>query len=130
MKTWETKQDCEGGEICEFFFDYFFYFDWGTIALLSLATFIIFLGSSIHMLNNKNAAIKTLTMIIGVGAVFSISYFILSSNEILDNWKTLNSVPDEQTSQFVGMGLWSFYILLSLAAISIVATELLQKFKN
>lgn len=130
MKTWETKQDCEGGEICEFFFDYFIYLDWGTIALLSLATFIIFLGSSIHMLNNKNAAIKTLTMIIGVGTVFSISYFILSSNEVLDNWKTLNSVPDEQTSQFVGMGLWSFYILLSLAAISIVATELLQKFKN
>ena len=82
------------------------------------------------MLNNKNAAIKTLTMIIGVGTVFSISYFILSSNEVLDNWKTLNSVPDEQTSQFVGMGLWSFYILLSLVAISIVATELLQKFKN
>lgn len=124
------RTDCEGNKVCEFLFDYFIYFDWATLALLGIATFIIIIGSIIHMSNNKENAIKTLYMFGGVSIILLCSYFILASDNVNATWEILDPIPNKETSQLVGMGLWSFYILLSIAAVSVIITELSQRFSK
>lgn len=115
-------------EICMFFDQYFIYIDWATIALLGIATLIILVGSVIHIGNNKKAAIKTLTMCASICLVLCVSYFVLASDIVHSSYKPYNITAE--TSQFVGMGLWSFYILAGFATVAIIVTELLQRFSK
>ena len=55
-----------------------------------------------------------------------LSYFVLASDEVLSSYQKYDI--SKATSNMVGMGLWSFYILSTIAVISIVITEFSKKF--
>tara|TARA_B100001094_G_C17847905_1_gene631162 strand:- start:32 stop:376 length:345 start_codon:yes stop_codon:yes gene_type:complete len=99
---------------------------WITIIMLIVATIIILGFAIIQMINNKKAAKKSLLTGGGLIIVLLISYHIFASDEVLASYKKYN--VDAATSNMVGMGIWSFYILSLLAVSSIVYTEFSKKF--
>jgi len=101
----------------EFIGDYLYIFYWFTAALLLIATSIIIVFGIIGMVKNTQNAKKTILTSGGLVIVLSLAYFGFASDEVFETYKPgINS----ETSQLVGMGLWSFYILLSIAIASIV----------
>jgi tellurite resistance protein TehA-like permease len=113
------------GEFIENNLDIFY---WLTIVMLAFATFVILAFSLKHMINNKKAAKKTLLTAGGLTAVLLISYFGFASDEILSSYQKYNI--DSSTSNMVGMGIWSFYILSAIAVGSIIVAEFSKKFSK
>ena len=103
-------------------------FYWLTIIMLSVATLVIIVFSIKQMINNKKSAQKTLLTAGGLSIVLLITYYGLASNEVLASYQKYNIT--ETTSNMVGMGLWSFYILSSIAVVSIIVTEFSKKFSK
>ena len=77
---------------------------------------------------NSKSAKRTLLTGGGLIAVLLLSYFGLASDEVLVSYQKYNI--SASTSNMVGMGLWSFYILSIIAVASIVITELSKKFSK
>ena len=96
--------------------------------MLAVATLVILVFSVKHMITNSKAAKKTLITLGGLSLVLFLSYFILASDEVLSSYQKYDI--SGTTSNMVGMGLWSFYILSTIAVISIVVTEFSQKFSK
>ena len=113
------------GEFVENNLDAFY---WITIVMLSVAAVIIILFSIIQMANNKKAATKTLLTFGGLLMVLGLSYYVLSSDEVLSSYQKYGI--DNITSKIVGMGIWSFYILSSIAVGSIIISEISNKFSR
>ena len=103
-------------------------FYWLTVIMLAVATFVIVSFSVKNMITNSKAAKKTLLTGLGLIAVLLLSYFGLASDEVLMSYQKYNI--SAATSNLVGMGLWSFYILSIIAVASIVITELSKKFSK
>ena len=101
-------------------------FYWLTIIMMILSTIIILGFAIVHMINNKKAAKKSIMTGGGLIIVLLISYFVFASDEILPSYKKYN--VDSSTSNIVGMGIWSFYILSITAIASIVYAEFSKKF--
>ena len=113
------------GEFIENNLDIFY---WTTIIMLVIATFVIIIFSVIQMINNKKAATKTLLTVGGLLVVLGLSYYILSSDEVLSSYQKYGI--DNVTSKIVGMGIWSFYILSIIAIGSIIISEISNKFSS
>ena len=113
------------GEFIENNLDIFY---WTTIIMLVIATFVIIIFSVIQMINNKKAATKTLLTVGGLLVVLGLSYYILSSDEVLSSYQKYDI--DNITSKIVGMGIWSFYILSIIAIGSIIISEISNKFSS
>ena len=103
-------------------------FYWLTVIMLSLATLVIVSFSVKNMITNTKSAKKTLLTGGGLIAVLLLSYFGLASDEVSVSYQKYNI--NASTSNMVGMGLWSFYILSIIALASIVITELSKKFSK
>ena len=103
-------------------------FYWLTIIMLALATLVILAFSVKHMVTNNKAAKKTLITLAGLSLVLLLSYFVLASDEVLSTYQKYDI--SEATSNMVGMGLWSFYILSTIAVVSIIITEFSKKFSK
>ena len=103
-------------------------FYWLTIIMLTVATLVILAFSVKNMATNNKSAKKTLTSIGGLSLVLLISYFALASDEVLPTYQKYDI--SETTSNLVGMGLWSFYILSTIAVVSIIITEFSKKFSK
>ena len=113
------------GEFIENNLDVFY---WLTIVMLSIAAIVIIVFSVIQMVNNKKAATKTLLTVGGLLLVLGLSYYVLSSDEILSSYQKYGI--DNITSKIVGMGIWSFYILSSISVGSIIISEISNKFSR
>tara|TARA_B000000475_G_C15684892_1_gene319740 strand:- start:26 stop:370 length:345 start_codon:yes stop_codon:yes gene_type:complete len=113
------------GEFIENNLDIFY---WTTIIMLVIATFVIIIFSVIQMINNKKAATKTLLTVGGLLVVLGLSYYTLSSDEVLSSYQKYDI--DNITSKIVGMGIWSFYILSIIAVGSIIISEISNKFSR
>ena len=113
------------GEFIENNLDVFY---WLTIVMLSVASIVIIVFSVIQMVNNKKAATKTLLTVGGLLLVLGLSYYVLSSDEVLSSYQKygINNI----TSKIVGMGIWSFYILSIIAVGSIIISEISNKFSR
>ena len=96
--------------------------------MLAVATLVILAFSVKHMVTNNKAAKKTLITLVGLSLVLLLSYFVLASDEVLPTYQKYDI--SEATSNMVGMGLWSFYILSTIAVVSIVFTEFSKKFSK
>ena len=103
-------------------------FYWLTVIMLTLASFVILSFSVKNMITNSKSAKKTLLTGGGLIAVLLLSYFGLASDEVLVSYQKYDISPS--TSNMVGMGLWSFYILSIIAVASIIITELSKKFSK
>lgn len=103
-------------------------FYWITVIMLVVATFVIVSFSVKNMITNSKSAKKTLLTGGGLIIVLLLSYFGLASDEVLVSYQKYNI--SSSTSNMVGMGLWSFYILAIIAVSSIVITELSKKFSK
>ena len=103
-------------------------FYWLTVLMLAVATLVIVSFSVKNMITNSKSAKKTLLTGGGLIAVLLLSYFGLASDEVLVSYQKYNI--SAATSNMVGMGLWSFYILSIIAVASIVITELSKKFSK
>ena len=110
----------------EFIGDKLDYFYWFTASMLILATGIIIFFAIRGMIKNGKNAKKTIMTVGGLLSVLALSYFVFASDSVTAAMDKLNqklATGDEitsSTSQLVGMGLWSFYIFLSIAIASIV----------
>ena len=113
------------GEFIENNLDVFY---WLTIVMLSIAAIVIIVFSVIQMVNNKKAATKTLLTVGGLLLILGLSYYVLSSDEVLSSYQKYG--VDNITSKIVGMGIWSFYILSSIAVGSIIISEISNKFSR
>ena len=113
------------GEFIENNLDVFY---WLTIVMLSIAAIVIIVFSVIQMVNNKKAATKTLLTVGGLLLVLGLSYYVLSSDEVLSSYQKYGI--DNITSKIVGMGIWSFYILSSISVGSIIISEISNKFSR
>ena len=113
------------GEFIENNLDVFY---WLTIVMLSIAAIVIIVFSVIQMVNNKKAATKTLLTVGGLLLVLGLSYYVLSSDEVLSSYQKYGI--DNITSKIVGMGIWSFYILSSIPVGSIIISEISNKFSR
>ena len=80
----------------EFIGDKLDYFYWFTASMLILATGII---------------------VGGLLSVLALSYFVFASDQVSSSYDKYEITSS--TSQLVGMGLWSFYILIVVAVASI-----------
>jgi len=100
-------------------------FYWLTVIMLAIATLVIVSFSVKNMITNTKSAKKTLLTGAGLIAVLLLSYFGLASDEVSVSYQKYNI--SASTSNMVGMGLWSFYILSIIAVASIVFTELSKK---
>ena len=103
-------------------------FYWLTLIMLAIATLVIVSFSVKNMITNTKSAKKTLLTGGGLIAVLLLSYFGLASDEVSVSYQKCNI--SASTSNMVGMGLWSFYILSIIALASIVITELSKKFSK
>ena len=103
-------------------------FYWLTLIMLAVATLVIVSFSVKNMITNTKSAKKTLLTGGGLIAVLLLSYFGLASDEVSVSYQKYNI--SASTSNMVGMGLWSFYILSIIALASIVITELSKKFSK
>ena len=103
-------------------------FYWLTLIMLAIATLVIVSFSVKNMITNTKSAKKTLLTGGGLIAVLLLSYFGLASDEVSVSYQKYNI--SASTSNMVGMGLWSFYILSIIALASIVITELSKKFSK
>jgi len=103
-------------------------FYWFTILMFSVATCVIIAFEIIGMITNHKNSKKTLLSIGGLLAVLALAYFGFSSDEVFDSYAQYGIT--NSTSKFVGMGLWSFYILLFVAVISIIVTGTLNRINN
>ena len=110
------------GEFIENNLDIFY---WLTIIMLIVATIIILGFALIQIISNSKAAKKTLMTSGGLIAVLLLSYG-LASDEVLTSYQKYN--VDSSTSNMVGMGLWSFYLLSATAIVAIVFSEFSKKF--
>ncbi|MBT4478904.1 MAG: hypothetical protein HOC66_05800 [Flavobacteriales bacterium] len=113
------------GEFIENNLDVFY---WLTIVMLSIAAIVIIVFSVIQMVNNKKAATKTLLTVGGLLLILGLSYYVLSSDEVLSSYQKYGI--DNITSKIVGMGIWSFYILSIIAIGSIIISEISNKFSR
>jgi len=111
------------GEFIENNLDIFY---WLTIIMLIVATIIILGFALIQIISNSKAAKKTLMTSGGLIAVLLLSYYGLASDEVLTSYQKYN--VDSSTSNMVGMGLWSFYLLSATAIVAIVFSEFSKKF--
>ena len=100
-------------------------FYWLTIIMLCIATLVILAFAIKNMIINSKSAKKTILTGGGLIIVLLLSYFVLASDDVLISYEKYNITPS--TSNMVGMGLWSFYILSVLAVGSIIVTELSKK---
>lgn len=103
-------------------------FYWLTLIMLAIATLVIVSFSVKNMVTNTKSAKKTLLTGGGLIAVLLLSYFGLATDEVSVSYQKYNI--SASTSNMVGMGLWSFYILSIIALASIVITELSKKFSK
>lgn len=113
------------GEFIENNLDIFY---WLTVIMLAVATLVILAFSVKNMITNSKSAKKTLLTGGGLIAVLLLSYFGLASDEVLASYQKYDI--SASTSNMVGMGLWSFYILSIIAVASIVITEFSKKFSK
>jgi|TARA_B110000914_G_scaffold225575_1_gene246717 steroid 5-alpha reductase family enzyme len=110
------------GEFIENNLDIFY---WLTIVMLAVASVIIIAFSILQMINNKTAAKKTLLTTGGLVVILLLSYYVFASDEILSSYKKYNI--NSTTSNWVGMGIWSFYLLSIIAVGSIIVSEISHK---
>ena len=103
-------------------------FYWFTVLILFVATSIIVVFAFIGMIKNPENAKKTLLTTGGLLLVLFLSYFGFASDEVFDSYAKYEIT--NSASKFVGMGLWSFYILLFVAVISIIVTGTLNRINN
>jgi len=104
-------------------FDIFYYL---TLVMLAVASVVIIAFSILQMISNKKAAVKTLLTTGGLFVVLSISYYVLASDDVLTSYNKYNI--DSDTSNWVGMGIWSFYLLSGFAVLAIIYSEFSKKF--
>ena len=113
------------GEFIENNLDIFY---WLTVIMLAVATLVILAFSVKNMITNSKSAKTTLLTGGGLIAVLLLSYFGLASDEVLASYQKYDI--SASTSNMVGMGLWSFYILSIIAVASIIVTEFSKKFSK
>ena len=101
----------------EFIGDKLDYFYWFTASMLILATGIIIFFAIRGMIKNGKNAKKTIMTVGGLLSVLALSYFVFASDQVSSSYEKYEITSS--TSQLVGMGLWSFYILIVVAVASI-----------
>ena len=128
----------------EFIVNYLDFFYWMTIIMLVVATIVILVFAIVQIINNKKTAKKALLTNGGLIIVLLISYHVFASDEVLSSWDKPDPVEmmffgekvgevlriDAATSNMVGMGLWSFYILTIIAVVSIIISEISKRFSK
>ena len=92
--------------------------------MLCIASLIILIFIKNMIINSKSAK-KTILTGGGLIIILLLSYFVLASDEVLISYEKYNITSS--SSNMVGMGLWSFYILSVLAVGSIIVAELSKK---
>ena len=100
-----------------------------TYALVLIPGIIAILFSFFNLTTSPKNAMNTVFTTLGLAATLCISYFLLASKEEVQIGMDANDKPiiiDSLTSGLVGMGIWSFYIIISIAILSIIVTQIIQ----
>jgi hypothetical protein len=95
--------------------------------LLAVAILAVLISAVVQMINNPTRAKYTLIGIGGLLLIVAIGY-VLSSDEVLLRWQQFGITPSE--SRWVGAGLISLYILISIAVIGMIVSEIMAAFKK
>ncbi len=99
-----------------------------TYCLVGLATGLTIIFQIVNIIKNPSNAKKTLTSILLIGVLVFIAY-ILASDEVMDitGYKGGDNVPG--TLKTVGTGLITLYLLIGLAVVSALVSEVTRYFK-
>mgnify|MGYP000610320640 CR=1 FL=1 len=97
-----------------------------TYILLGITVLAAVGSSIINMISNTKAAIMTIVGLIALGAIAFIGK-VLASDTVTDEYVNLG--VDAAASENVGMGVYTFYILLSLTIAAVLYTEISKIFK-
>lgn len=100
---------------------------YGTYVLLGLAVLGIVVFSLVQVIKNPKGARNALIGIAILAGILLVTYSISDSADLHLYSDKID--VSEETSQLVGMGLYSFYVLSALAILSILYVELTRLFK-
>lgn len=99
---------------------YFFY-------VLCLIAIVAAVGFSIYNMMSKPGALIRSLIVVGILAAIFGASFALSSGDVNDAERALGIT--ESTSKMVGAGLIMFYIVIVLAFVSLIYSEITKAFK-
>ena len=100
---------------------------YGTYVLVGLAVLAIVVFSVAQIVKNPTGARNALIGIAILGGILFITYSISDSGDLHLYSDKID--VSEGTSQLVGMGLYSFYVLSGLTILSILYVEVSRLFK-
>lgn len=95
----------------------------GSIWLFGIAAVAAFVfGPVMSIISNPRGVVRSIIAIVALGIVFAIGYSM--ANPEMKPFYQEFGVADEGASQLVGGGLLTFYILMGIAVVGIVITEI------
>ena len=105
--------------------------DFGLILtyILIIVAIIACIASPLLKLKNNPKNIRTMLVPIGALIIILIISMLISSGEVLPHYTNSNGMLiSEHLSKFIGGSLITFYILSTIALISVIYSEFLYKF--
>jgi hypothetical protein len=98
-----------------------------TVILIILAALAILVFSLIQIISNPKGAMKGLISLVGLLVIFGIAY-ATSSGEISPSWNTEDKIT-AGISQYVGGAIKTTGVLIGIALVAFVASEIRNFFK-
>ena len=110
-------------DLSDFISEYGLYAGYILVVVAAISAIILPL---INAISNPRSLLKGLVGLVFIGIIFIIGY-TLANNEVLETYITFG--VDEAASKLIGGALISMYILILLAIIGIVITEVTKIFQ-